>query len=109
MKDVGESNLSMKPLYGEESYDKAKNVVIQQIENKYPIPCLILHHKNHDFEEYVWHWFLLIGYKEYDDNIMVKAVTYGNYEWLDLKELWNTGHERKGGLIIFNQDEKLDK
>ena len=83
-------------------YDKVRNVVIQQIENKYPIPCLILHHKNHDFEEYVWHWFLLIGYKEYDDNIMVKAVTYGNYEWLDLKELWNTGHEKKGGLILFD-------
>ena len=102
MKDVGESNLSMKPLYGEESYDKAKNVVIQQIENKYPIPCLILHHKNHDFEEYVWHWFLLIGDKEYDENIMVKAVTYGNYEWLDLKELWDTGYEKKGGLILFD-------
>ena len=50
----------------------------------------------------MWRWFLLIGYKEYDDTIMVKAVTYGNYEWLDLKELWNTGHEKKGGLILFD-------
>ena len=41
--------------------------------------------------------------------MMVKTVTYGNYKWIDLKKLWNTGHERKGGLIIFNQDEKLDK
>ena len=50
----------------------------------------------------MWHWFLLIGYKEYDDNIMVKAVTYGNYEWLDLNELWDTGYEKKGGLILFD-------
>ena len=59
---MGESNLSRSHfIKREESYDKAKILLIQQIENKYPIPCLILHHKNHDFEEYVWHWFLLIG------------------------------------------------
>ena len=40
---------------------------------------------------------------------MVKAVTYGNYEWLDLKELWDTGYEKKGGLILFDQGEVFYK
>ena len=31
----------------------------------------------------------------------MKAVTYGEWEWLDLGELWNTGEERKGGLVLY--------
>ena len=34
---------------------------------------------------------------------MVKAVTYGGYEWLDFAKLWNTGYKRKGGLILFKE------
>ena len=27
-------------------------------------------------------------------------MTYGEFEWLDLRELWDTGFERRGGMIL---------
>jgi hypothetical protein len=75
----------------------------KQIEQGFPIPCLILNHKNKDLEDYVWHWFLLTGYEETKEKFMVKAVTYGSWKWLDLAELWDTGNKRKGGLILFKE------
>lgn len=35
-------------------------------------------------------------------HLMVKVVSYGEFVWLDFDELWQTGYERKGGLIIFD-------
>ena len=35
-----------------------------------------------------------------DGRFMVKAVTYGSFEWLDFAKLWNTGYARKGGLVL---------
>ena len=46
----------------------------------------------------------LRGYDEKPDGrFLVKAVTYGAYEWLDFAKLWNTGYDRKGGLILFKE------
>ena len=35
---------------------------------------------------------------------MVKAVTYGSFEWLDFAKLWNTGYDRKGGLVLLRDN-----
>ena len=35
-----------------------------------------------------------------DDRIKVKAVTYSSYEWLDFEELWNTGYENRGAMVL---------
>ena len=67
----------------------------------FPIPYLMLHHKNRIFKFYDWHWFMLTGYESFEDACMVKAVTYGGFRWLDFNELWDTGYERKGGMIIY--------
>ena len=32
---------------------------------------------------------------------MVKAVTYGSWKWISLKDLWDTGYIRKGGFVIY--------
>ena len=64
---------------------------------------LILKHKNHIMEDYVWHWFLINGYEEIDNKFKVKLVTYGKYEWKDLEDVWNTGYTKKGGLIIYSE------
>ena len=53
-------------------------------------------------KDYVWHWFLLTGYEEYEDVMMVKAVTYGSYQWLDFDNLWDTGYTNKGGMILYS-------
>ncbi|WP_418580439.1 hypothetical protein [Megasphaera sp.] len=63
----------------------------------------MLHHNNPNFKFYDWHWFLLTGYTEFDGDFMVKAVTYGSWRWLDFDGLWNTGHRKKGGLILYNR------
>ena len=81
--------------------EKFTTAAIQQLDKQIPIPCLVLKHKNKKLKNYVWHWFLLMGYEKCEDCIAVKAVTYGSYEWLSLEEIWDSGYEKKGGLIIF--------
>ena len=34
----------------------------------------------------------------------VKAVTYGEWAWVDFDRLWDTGYEQKGGLILYRWD-----
>ncbi len=102
--DHGETRLSMTPLPGEAAYAEARNAVIRQIDQGCPIPTLVLNHRNSKLRSYVWHWFLLNGYDASEDAFWVKAVTYSQFEWLDLKELWDTGHERRGGFVLYHID-----
>ena len=103
LRDRGEDRLSMTEFSGDEPYDAAKDAVIRQIDGGYPIPTLILNHRDKRYEDYVWHWFLINGYDD-TNGFYVKAVTYSGYEWLSLKELWNTGCLRRGGFVLFNID-----
>lgn len=103
LRDRGEDRLSMAEFSGDEPYDEAKNAVIRQIDGGYPVPTLILNHRDKRYEDYVWHWFLINGYDD-TDGFCVKAVTYSGYEWLSLKELWNTGYSRRGGFVLFKID-----
>ena len=50
-----------------------------------PVPYLLLKHKDPLLKDFVWHWFLLVGYEDFEDTFMVKTVTYGEYQWMDLK------------------------
>lgn len=102
LRDIGEMQLKIEPFSGENSFDEAKDMIKAQIEKDFPVPCLILKHRNPSLKDYVWHWFLLTGYEEHEGTFMVKAVTYGEWEWLDLRELWDTGYAKKGGCIIYH-------
>ena len=57
----------------------------------------------------MWHWFLLIGYSDEESEETprrhVKAVTYGEWAWVDFDRLWDTGYEQKGGLVLYRWDE----
>ena len=129
-----EENLLLLPLSGESSYEEAACGVIKQIDQGFPVPCLTLHHSDPEMSDYVWHWFLLTGYekKEVSENgiggrnpqsdggkepnlrtaategMKVKAVTYGEYHWLSLQKLWDTGYEEKGGLILFSEGDGIE-
>ena len=103
LRDRGEDSLSMTEFSGDEPYENAKSAVIRQIDGGYPIPTLILNHRDKRYEDYVWHWFLINGYDD-TNGFYVKAVTYSGYEWLSLKDLWNTGYLRRGGFVLFNID-----
>ena len=98
----GETRLSMTPLNGTEPYELARETIIRQIDQGYPVPTLVLNHRNKAFQDYVWHWFLINGYDITDDTFLVKAVTYSKYEWLNLSELWDTGYERRGGFVLYH-------
>ena len=100
--DRGETRISMDMLDGSEPYETAEKAVLHQIDAGYPIPTLILNHRNPAFDDYIWHWFLINGYDLDDHGLLkVKAVTYSKYEWLDFRALWDTGHKKRGGLILF--------
>lgn len=105
LSDVGEARLHMTPFDGSASYEDAERIARAQIDAGYPIPTLILNHRNKTMKQYVWHWFLINGYSETPDGTLVKAVTYSKAEWLDLRCLWDTGHEKKGGFILFHMDQ----
>ena len=105
--DTGVSGIFMKELQGTAPFRKAETAVKTQILDGWPVPCLTLKHKEKMFDDYVWHWYMLTGYKEEDGRSAVKAVTYGAARWLDLQELWETGYEKKGGLILYQG--KVDK
>ena len=97
------SNLKLSGVEGSESFEKAKTALIDRIDSGIPVPFLCLHHSNPRFKDYEWHWFLINGYECFEDTVMVKAVTYSEFEWLSFHELWNTGYPNKGGLIVIKQ------
>ena len=104
LKEHGTFFLDVLPWSGDHDEQNTVETIKQQIDRGFLIPFLLLHHKNPNFENYEWHWFLLTGYDEKPDGrFLVKAVTYGAYEWLDFAKLWNTGYDRKGGLILFKE------
>ena len=104
LEDRGVTCISMDTLDGHEPYEKAAATLISQIDSGYPIPTLILNHKDRMLRDYVWHWFLINGYDQDGDTLLVKTVTYSGYRWFDFRRLWDTGFDHKGGLILFDLD-----
>ena len=105
LKEHGTFFLDVLPWSGDHDEQNTVATIKQQIDRGFLIPYLLLHHQNPAFENYEWHWFLLTGYDEKaDGRFLVKAVTYGAYEWLDFAKLWNTGYDRKGGMILFEEN-----
>lgn len=101
LSDCGCKMPGMAPFYGNRKVREAEGVLKKQIDQGLPVPCLVLNHKSRTLKDYVWHWFLLTGYEIFEENYMVKAVTYGSWQWLDFEELWNTGYQNRGGLILY--------
>lgn len=101
--DVKEQDLSVSGFGGDQDVEEAIKKVKQQIDDKIPIPFLLLKHKKKSLDFFTWHWFLIVGYEAYEEELMVKVATYGAYHWLSLRELWDTGYQEKGGMILLNR------
>ena len=101
LSDRGIKSLKMRGWSGESDFSDSWKTICGQIDEKYPIPCLILNHQMPSLQDYVWHWFILNGYEERDGKFFVKAVSYGIGKWINFLTLWDTGYRRKGGLILF--------
>jgi hypothetical protein len=112
LRDTGASGLTLTGFDGHHTYAEAATALRNQIDNGFPVPCLTLRHQDERFKEYYWHWYIINGYKErvmLDESmntsgapkISVKCVTYSEYEWVDFQKLWETGHDDRGGMILF--------
>ena len=129
LEDRGAAGIRMEKLEAAEAgFDRAREAVMGRIDRNIPVPMLVLNHKDKRFEEYVWHWFILCGYAEADrapepgpgedagcaasrwkapdgeTRFYVKTATYSEWNWIDLEALWDSGEERKGGLILYSLD-----
>lgn len=93
--------LVMKPFDGHRSFQEARQFVRGQINQGYPIPYLMLKHKSEKLKDFVWHWFLLVGYEERGDDLIVTTATYGEALTFSLREMWHTGYEQRGGMIQY--------
>ena len=101
LSDRGIKNLKMRAWSGESDFSDTWKAICAQIDAGYPIPCLLLKHQIPELQKYVWHWFILNGYEIRDGEYFVKAVSYGIGRWINFLTLWDTGYQRKGGLILF--------
>lgn len=110
LKDRGIQSIGMKAFDGGEPFEKAASVLTNQIDEGYPVPALILNHKDRTMKDYVWHWFLINGYEKCNEpeSLLVKAVTYSGFRWLNFRRLWNTGSLNKGGLVLFERNGGCD-
>lgn len=99
LKDRG-ADVKLEGWSGDNDIDKTWQVLREQIDAGYPVPCLTLNHKEPTLSDYVWHWFILNGYEVRGDKELVQAVSYGVGRWFDFATFWDTGYQRKGGLII---------
>ena len=105
LNDIGVHSLGLENISGEEDPERAATLVKDQIDRGFPIPYLMLLHKDKELDDYMWHWVLLNGSDDSDGTFQVSVVSYGRKIWMDLGHLWNTGRIRKGGFVrIFRMD-----
>ncbi len=100
MDSIGYKPLSVQDFSGKENVEEAVQLVRTQIDKGYPVPYLMLLHRDKKLGDYMWHWFNLAGYEEDGNRFLVKIVTYGKESWVDLRHLWRTDRRRKGGFVI---------
>ncbi len=98
-RDAGGSGRRLEGLSGTVPFEEARGVVREQLRSGLPVPYLMLRHQDDALEDFEWHWFNLAGYEEAGDDLMVEAVTYGKPHWLSLRRMWNSGEDRRGGVI----------
>ena len=101
LKDCNVTRLKLSPWSGENNFVDSWQVLCRQIDAGCPLPCLILNHQAAALSDYYWHWFILDGYEVRGNEAFVKAVSYGIGRWFNFVTLWDTGYQRKGGLILF--------
>ena len=118
--------ITMREFSGEESFDRAKEAVISQIDKGLPIPMLMLNHHDRRYKDYDWHWFIVNGYtedikapapgpwagagcaasnsKSPDGRLRfyIKTATYSEWDWFDLEDFWKTERNPKGGLVLLD-------
>ncbi len=95
--------IQMEEFSGDHAFRQAEEVVARSLESGLPVPYLMLKHQDtQQFKDFIWHWFLLIGCNGRGKEMTVTAATYGEAVELPFYQLWNTGYEEKGGMILYS-------
>ena len=93
---------AMTDFQGTGNVEDAAALIRSQIDAGLPVPYLMLLHSDKALEDFNRHWFILNGYDDSPEGLMVKAVTYGEWQWFNFPHLWDTGKEEKGGFVILS-------
>lgn len=94
--------LRMKIVSDDEEVEKVDELLKKRLDHGYPVPFLLLKHENRSvFEDYIWHWFMIIGYENEGKELLVQTATYGEKKMFSFQELWNTGNDEKGGMVLY--------
>ena len=99
MASVKNNSLVLEGVSGSVPYEIFADAITNQIDRNFPVPFLLLNHKNSMLDDFQWHWFNLAGYEEADGVTRVMTVTYGEYQWFKLRDIYETGYDRRGGMI----------
>ena len=103
LKKINNNSLILEGISGNVNYEIFSEAVINRLDNNFPVPYLMLHHRDKKLDDFEWHWFNLAGYEKINGDINVLTVTYGEYQWFSLKNMYETGYERRGGIIKISQ------
>ena len=101
LRDCGDTRLKMSGFDGSHTFAEAADFIKGHIDAGFPVPYLMLKHKDPRYKDFVWHWFLCFGYEEKEGDLLITVATYGEASTFSLKDLWDTGYEEKGGLIRY--------
>ena len=99
--DMEAEDIALRAVNGDESIDVARSSIMAQIDAGVPAAYLMLKHKDKKFDFFEWHWFIINGYDDREDGFYIRAATYGAAHWLKLEELWDTGFDERGGIVVF--------
>lgn len=114
LKEMDVHNIAMKALEGDCQVSEVREAVKKQIDDGYAIPCLMLHHKDKIYKDFNWHWFMLVGYEEYAQQLgqqdegafFIKVATYGHEFWFPIADFWKTGYKEKGGMVLIRREKQ---
>ena len=99
--------IHMEKFDGTGDADEAERIICGQIDKELPVPYLMLRHLNTEkYKDFIWHWFLVVGYEKEKHETWIDVATYGEKVRLNLKDLWKTGCEEKGGIVIYEIKEQ---
>jgi len=85
---------------GREPLGAARDFVTAALDEGYPVMYLLLRHKDPALDDYTWHWFNLTGYETKGESMSVDFATWGSKHTADFDNLWNTGANHLGGMVV---------
>ncbi len=100
LRDRGCKDIRLRALEGYAPADTAWEEIKASIDDDRPLCCLMLKHRDREFDFFEWHWFIVNGYEEAEKR-RIKTATYARARWLDFDRFWDTGYEEKGGLVFW--------